>query len=283
MAAKLLTPRPFDFIASYFALAALILLLIVMLFPMIIVTINSFKTEEEYYANGPLSLPESLNTDAIEGTWERTDFSVKLKNSLIISLSVSLLAIGISLLNAFALGIGRVRGRSFFLIFFLLAITLPAESLAYPLYYTFKYIGIYNTRISVILVTAVFHSAFGTYLLSTVFRSFSRDIIEAALIDGCNRLQLLYRIVVPLNMPALSILFVFFFIWTWNDFFLPLIFLVSNSKQTVPVAVALARGERNLVITSQSSAALLGILPALLFFILFQRTMTRGITAGSVK
>jgi raffinose/stachyose/melibiose transport system permease protein len=135
----------------------------------------------------------------------------------------------------------------------------------------------------VILTTAVLNSAFGTYLLASVFTTFPRELTEAALIDGANKLQLLWRIVVPVSAPSLAVLFVFFFIWTWNEFFLPLIFLISNGNQTVPLAIALARGERGMVITTQSAAALLGVLPCIIFFFLFQRTLTRGVTAGAVK
>jgi raffinose/stachyose/melibiose transport system permease protein len=129
----------------------------------------------------------------------------------------------------------------------------------------------------------VLNSAFGTYLLASVFTTFPRELTEAALIDGANKLQLLWRIVVPVSAPSLAVLFVFFFIWTWNEFFLPLIFLISNSNQTVPLAIALARGERGMVITTQSAAALLGVLPCIIFFFLFQRTLARGVTAGAVK
>ena len=264
-------------------LIALILLLVVMLFPLVMVILNSFKTEPEYYANGPFALPQSFNLSTIIETWKNTDYTTKLINSTVISISVAVLATVLSLLNAFALGIGRVHGRTWLLIFFLLAITLPPESLAYPLYYFFKLVKLYDTQLSVILVSAAFNSAYGTYLLTSVFSAFNRELLEAALIDGCNKVQVLIRIVVPLSWPSLSVLFVFFFIWTWNDFFLPLILLISNSRQTVPVAIAMAQGEHNAVITTQSAAALLGILPCLLFFFLFQRTMTRGITAGSLK
>lgn len=276
-------PRITARVVDLIALVALIALLLLMLFPVFIVTINSFKTENEYYANGPLALPESLNMEVITGTWERTEYTVKLGNSIIISTSVAVLATVLSLFNAFALGIGRIRFRGALLVLFLLAITLPPESLAYPLYYLVKALGLYDTKLSLIIITAAFHSAYGTYLLASVLRSFNKEFIEAGIIDGCSKIQLLFRIVLPLNAPALSVLFVFFFIWTWNDFFLPLIFLVSSGNQTVPVALALARNERNLVITTQSAAALLGILPCILFFILFQRTMARGITAGSLK
>jgi len=97
------------------------------------------------------------------------------------------------------------------------------------------------------------------------------------------RTRLLFSIVVPLSIPVLSVLFVFFFIWTWNAFFLPLIFLISSAKYTVPLAVALTEGEYNTVITTQSAGALLGILPCILFFVIFQRTLTKGITLGSIK
>lgn len=266
------------------ALIGLILLFVVMLFPLLMVLTNSFKSEAEYAAGGPLTLPQSLNWESIRIMWNRMDFSIKLWNSFSISVLTALLAIIISLFNAFALGIGKVKGGAFFLVFFLLAITVPQDVLVYPLYYFFKLIGLYDTRFSVILTLAVLHSAFGTYLLTSVFSvTFPRELVEAALIDGCNKLQLLFRVVVPISMPSLSVLFVFFFIWTWNEFFLPLVFLVSNDNQTVPIAMALARGERGMAVTTQSAAALLGVVPCIIFFFLFQRTLTKGITAGSVK
>ena len=270
-------------IAKPLSLFMLIVLLLIIVFPIIMITTNSFKTETEYYAGGPFALPQGLNLDSITAMWNKMDYTVKLWNSFFISVVTSLIAIGLSLFNAFALGIGRVKGRVFFLVFFMMAFMLPQEVLAFPLYYFFKLFGLYDTRLAVILTFAVLHSAFGTYLLTSVFSAFTRELIEAAMIDGCNKVQLLFKVVVPLSMPSLSVLFVFFFIWTWNEFFLPLIFLVSNSNQTIPIAMALARGERGAVITTQSAAALLGIIPCIIFFILFQRTLTKGIMLGSTK
>jgi raffinose/stachyose/melibiose transport system permease protein len=254
-----------------------------MLFPFALITNNSFKTETEYYANGPYSLFKSLNLDTLKKVWNLMDYSIKLRNSIVISLSVALLAIGISLFTAFALGIGRVKGKSFFIVFFLMAFLLPQEVLVYPLYYLFKLVGLYNTRLSVIIIISVLYSSFGTYFLSSIFSAFNRELIEAAEIDGCNKLQLLFRIIVPLSMPSLSILFVFFFIWSWNEFFIPLIFLVSNDNQTITIAMAMAQGEYGSTVTSQSAAALIGVIPCIIFFVLFQRTLTKGITLGSIK
>lgn len=270
-------------ISNTLVVIALIVLLVLMIGPLLLVLLNSFKTEAEYMQNGPMSLPTTFTLENVIATWQKVDYTNKLLNSIYISLASALLALVLSLFNAFALGIGRIPGKTFFLIFFTIAITLPNEALIYPLYYMFKQIGLYDTQLSVILILAALNSAFGTYLLASVFSAFPRELTDAARIDGANKLQMLWRVVVPISMPALSVLFVFFFIWTWNEFFLPLIFLISNSKQTVPLAMAMARGERGVVITTQSAAALLGVIPCILFFFLFQRTLTRGITSGAIK
>lgn len=268
---------------KYLVLLALLILLILMLTPFALVTINAFKDPAEYASSGPLSLPRTLYTTGIVDFWKRVDFTSKLLNSAFISLSVAILGIGLSLLNAFALGIGRIKGRIILLILFLMANTLPQEALAYPLYYFAKFLNLYNTQFAVIIVFTVIQSAFGTYLLSSVFGTFPQEIIDAALIDGANKWQLLTRIIVPNNKPTLSVLFVFFFIWTWNEFFLPMVLLPSTAKQTVPLAIAVLQGQFFMDVTMSSASALLGLLPCLLFFVLFQRTLTKGVMVGSIK
>ncbi len=275
--------RSFKGWGKYVALIALGVTLLLMLFPFGIVTINAFKSPADYSGHGPMSLPTGIYLQGIIDFWNRVDFTGKLVNSAVISVAVAILGVGLSLLNAFALGIGRVRGRIWFLVLFMMANTLPQEALAYPLYYFSKFLGIYNSQISVIIVFTVIQSAFGTYLLSSVFSAFPREIIDAAMIDGCNKWQLLTKIITPISMPTLAVLLVFFFIWTWNEFFLPMILLVSNTRWTVPLAIAILQGQHNMDATTSSASALLGLLPCIIFFILFQRTLTQGITAGSVK
>ncbi len=268
---------------AYAVLAALAVLAVVMLLPFLIVGFNAFKTPAEYSAHGPLSLPKGFYLDGLTGFWERVDFGGKLLNSVLISGSVAVLAVILSVLNAYALGIGRIRGRLSIMVVFLLANTMPQEVLVYPLYFLSKKAGLYDTRLSVIIIFTAIQTAFGTYLLSSVLSTFPREILEAARMDGASRFRILWRLVVPISRPTLGVLFVFFFIWTWNEFFLPLIFLISNENQTVPVALGVLQGQRLMDATMTSSSALLGILPAVVFFLIFQRTLTRGITVGAVK
>jgi raffinose/stachyose/melibiose transport system permease protein len=270
-------------ITDWLALLALIVALLIMLTPFILIVMNSVKTETEYANYGPFTLPQGINLDAITNYWTRVDFTNKLINSAIISLSVAVGGVTLSLLNGYALGIGRIKGKAFVLIFFMLAITLPNEALAYPLYYFAKLFKLYDSQLSVILIFTVIQSAFGTYLISSILSAFPKELIESAVIDGCNKIQLLFRIIVPTILPSLYVLFTFFFIWTWNEFFLPLIFLVSNGNQTVPIAIAINQAQWQMNITVESASALLGMLPCVVFFIIFQRTLVRGVTLGSVK
>jgi len=252
-------------------------------FPFLLILINSFKSPEDYATGGPLALPTALYFDGITTFWERVNFPQKLWNSIWISGSVAFLAVLISLLNAFAIGIGRVRGRTWVIVAFLFANLLPQEALLYPLYFMFKELGLYNNPWSVVIIFTVIQSAFGTYLLSSVFGTFPKEILEASALDGASRWTTLWRVIVPISRPTLSVLVIFFFIWTWNEFLIPLTFLVSNENQTVPVAISVLQGDRLMDVTTTSASALLGVIPTLIFFLIFQRTLTRGITAGAVK
>lgn len=269
-----------------FRLAVLLVLVVLaaaVLVPFAIVTFNALKSPAEYANNGPLALPEGFYLQGIIDFWNRVAFGQKLLNSAVISGCVAVFAVLLSILNAYAIGIGRVKGRLWLLVVFLLANTLPQEALVYPLYYLSKQVGLYDTRIAVIVIFTAIQCAFGTYLLSSVLGNFPREILEAARIDGASRWQVLWRVVVPISRPTLSVLLIFFFIWTWNEFLLPLVFLVSNDTQTVSVALGVLQGQRLMDATMSSASALLGILPAVIFFLFFQRTLTRGMTVGAVK
>lgn len=267
----------------YPILLALVVLLGLVLAPLLVVALNAAKSPADYAANGPLALPESLHLSGIVDFWQRVDFTRKLWNSFVVSLVVAVLGVLLSLLNAYALGIGRIRGRIWFLVFFLVANLLPQEVLVYPLYYLAKSLHLYDSLLSVIIIFTVVQSSFGTYLLTSVYAEFPTELLDAAEVDGAGRWRVLWRVVFPISRPTLAVLFTFFFVWTWNEFFLPLVFLVSNETQTVPVALAVLQGDRQMDATTTSASALIGILPAVLFFLVFQRTLTRGITAGAVK
>ena len=100
---------------------------------------------------------------------------------------------------------------------------------------------------------------------------------------GQSRWTIFRKIVSPISKPTLSVMLVFFFIWTWNEYMIPMAFLIDNSTQTIPIAVSSLTGDRLMDVTTTAAASLISIVPTLIFYLIFQRTLSRGITAGAVK
>lgn len=269
--------------ARWFVLAAALVVAVVMMVPFVIMVLNAFKAPTDYSQNGPLSWPVEFYTEGLRNFWDRVNFPEKLVNSIWISGAVAIFGTLLSLLSAYALGVGRVKGRMWIVTLFLLANMLPQEVLVYPLFQMAQDVGLSNNQWSVIIIFTVIQAAFGTYLLSSVLGTFPKALLEAAALDGADKWRTLWGVVFPVVRPTLSVLLIFFFIWTWNEFFIPLVMLTTNATQTIPVALASLQGDRMMDAPTTNAGALVSMIPAIIFFLIFQRTLTRGITAGAVK
>jgi len=269
--------------AQWAVLIVVILGALLMVSPLLIMLVNAFKSPADYSQLGPLSLPRSFYWHGVVTFWTRTEFGIKLWNSIWISSLVALFGTALSLLSAYGLGIGRVKGRLWIVGVFLLANMLPQEVLIYPLFMMAQKVHLGDSGWSVVIIFTVIQSAFGTYLLASVLGTFPRALLEAAEIDGASRWAILWRVVFPIVRPTCSVLMIFFFIWTWNEFFIPLVLLTSSGSQTVPIALAAMQGDRLLDVPTLNAGALVSLIPTLIFFLIFQRTLTRGITVGAMK
>lgn len=267
----------------WIVLAIAVAFALLMLAPLLLLVLNAFKTGADYSAHGPLALPQHLSIEAFQQYLALVDYPRALVNSIVISGLVALLGTALALVTSYAIGIGRIRGRSWLLAVFLLATMLPQESLIYPLFYGAQATGLFNTIWSVVIVFTVLQAAFGTYLLSSVMSTIPQSLLEAAALDGAGRFRILWSVVFPVLRPTLSVLVVFFFVWTWNEFYIPLVLLSDQSAQTIPIALATLQGQNSINLTALNAGSLLSLLPTLVFFLVFQRTLSRGVTVGSVK
>jgi len=270
-------------IASWVALVVMLGVALTWLFPLYMAVINAVKTPLDFIQHGSLSLPQGIHFDAIVKFAEDVNFGEKVWNSIQISFFIALIGVVISFLNAYALGIGKVKGRMVILAIFMIAFTIPQEGLIYPLYQAATAVGLYDSIWSVIIVNAVLMSAFGTYMLSSVLSTFPEEILEAAKIDGAGSARMLFNIVLPIIRPTIMVLATLFFIWSWNDFLFPLVLLPSNDNQTVALALGVTTGQWTSDPTTKAAAALVGLLPSVIFFVIFQRTLMRGVAVGAVK
>jgi raffinose/stachyose/melibiose transport system permease protein len=269
--------------AQWIVLILVVIGALIMISPFVIMILNAFKSPADYSHNGPLSFPDSFYWQGVATFWQRTDFGYKLWNSIWISGLVAVAGTALSLLSAYAIGIGRVKGRVWLVGVFLLANMLPQEVLVYPLFTMAQKAHLGNSGWSIVIIFTVIQSAVGTSLLASVLGAFPPALLEAAEIDGASRWQTLWRVVFPIVRPTCSVLMIFFFIWTWNEFFIPLIMLTSSQTQTVPIALAAMQGDRLMDVPTLNAGTLVSLIPTLIFFLIFQRTLTRGITVGAVK
>ena len=265
------TRKPINLL-RWVILIACVLFAILILSPLFLMVLNAFKTSQDYTQNGPLSLPHELYFGGLVNFWKATDFPIKFWNSLWISVVSALLSVVLSLFNAYALGIGRVRGSSVIIALFMILTMLPGEGFIYPLFYMFNAVGMGNSQWTIVIICGIINMAFGTYLLSSVMSTFPKELLEAAQIDGAGRWRTLRDVVFPIMKSNCAVLFIFFFIWTWNEFYFTLIFLVSGDTQTIPLAIASLQGDRIMDVPTINAGSLI-----------FQRTLTKGITAGAVK
>lgn len=256
---------------------------LLILSPFLLVVLNAFKSPADYSTRGPLALPKKIDFGPLQSYLEIVDFPRALMNSIVISVVVAIVGVLISVLAAYAIGIGRIKMRTTVLAVLLLGTMIPQEALIYPLFYVAQATGTLNTIWSVTIIFIVLQGAFGTYLLSGVLGTFPREILEAAQVDGASRWRILWTVVVPVIRPTLAVLMVFFFIWTWNEFYIPVVLLNSQDSQTIPIALATLRGQHTVDMTVVNAGSFLSLLPTIIFFLIFQKNLSNGVTAGAVK
>lgn len=256
---------------------------LIMAAPFLLLVLNSFKTGADYSTNGPLAWPTTFTLDAFVSYMSRVDFPRALWNSILSSTVIAFAGTALALVASYAIGIGRIRASTTITALLLIATMVPHEALIYPLFYGSQATGLLNSIWSIVIVFIVLWAAYGTYILSSVMSTFPREVLEAASIDGAGHWRILWQVVFPIVRPTLTVLVVFIFIWSWNEFYIPLILLGDPSSQTVPIALSTLRGQHSIDITVVNAGSLLSLIPTLIFFLIFQRTISRGVTAGAVK
>jgi len=224
-------------------------------------------------------------------TWENyaylfreTAFSEWVKNTLIVSVVSTVLSLGCSIFAGYALARLRFPGSNFLGVGIFLVYLVPPSLLFLPLAQVIAKLGLYNTYWALILTYPTQLIPFASWLLMGYFRTIPREIEESAMADGCSRLQILVRIVLPLSVPGLLSAWIFCFTLCWNEFLYALIFMSSGSMKTIPVGVVsdLIKAD-TLFWGSLMAAAVLGSVPVALIYSFFVKYYVSGLTAGAVK
>ncbi|MGB5874214.1 MAG: carbohydrate ABC transporter permease [Bacteroidota bacterium] len=210
-------------------------------------------------------------------------FSTYTLNSLIVALSATVLTLLIGSLAGFAFSRFQFPGKGLFLLVFLLSQMLPGASVIIPLFQLLREVGLYDSLVGLTLIHTAILLPFVIWLLYGFFTGIPKEVEDAALIDGCSRLQALRRVILPLALPGLGATGLFAFLGSWNEFFFALILTVSDNTRTIPVGIGLFVGEYSDVWNQMSAAAILFSIPPLVLFLMMRRTFVKGLAAGALK
>ncbi|HEY7078029.1 MAG TPA: carbohydrate ABC transporter permease, partial [Solirubrobacteraceae bacterium] len=214
-----------------------------------------------------------------------SDFTFALRNSAIVALSTTILALVVGSFCAYALARLRIKGKILILGLVLSISTFPQIAIAAPLFKLWSDIGIFNTWIGLILPYLTFALPLAIYILVSFFREIPRDLEEAALVDGATYFQAFRKVVVPLAAPGLATAGILTFIAAWNEFLLAVTLTSSAAARTVPAEISFFTGatEHEVPYGSISAASVVISVPLILLVLLFQKRIVAGLTAGAVK
>ena len=204
-------------------------------------------------------------------------------SSLFIVAFVVPISLLFSTLAGYALGNLRMPGGRFLFLFLILGLTIPFEALIIPLYYEIQALGILNTQWAVILPLIGLYMPFSVVWMRAHFVGVPVELSEAARVDGATTLQEFWRIQMPLARPALSALAILLFLWTWNQFLLPVVLISDPLNRTVAGALTFFQGQYSSSIPLLNAGALIIIVPTILVFVIFQRQFIQALLQGAVK
>ncbi|MBI3747840.1 MAG: carbohydrate ABC transporter permease [Chloroflexi bacterium] len=206
-----------------------------------------------------------------------------LASSVQIVLEVVPISLAIAAMAGFAIGHLRVPGSRALMLLFIFGLALPFEGIITPLYYLERSIGVYNTRLAIVLPLIGLYMPFAVFWMRAHFVSVPREISEAARADGAGTWDLFWRIHVPLARPAVVSLGILLTVWTWNQFLLALVLVEDPTQRTMAGALGAFQGQWATDIPLLCAGSVLILLPTLIVFVIFSRQITSALLQGSVK
>ncbi|MEX0343539.1 MAG: carbohydrate ABC transporter permease [Rhizobiaceae bacterium] len=264
--------------------AVLITYMLIALFPVIVIIINSLKTRKAIFRS-PLSLPDSETFSLVgyETVINQGDFALYFQNSLIVTVASLTFVLLFGAMAAFALSEYRFRGNSLMALYLALGIMIPIRLGTVAILQIMVATGLVNTLTALILVYTAQGLPLAVFILSEFMQGISDDLKNAGRIDGLSEYRIFGRLVLPLIRPAMATVAVFTMIPIWNDLWFPLILAPAEETKTVTLGAQVFIGQFvtdwNAVLASLS----LAILPVLILYLIFSRQLIRGITSGAVK
>ncbi|MDJ0820251.1 MAG: carbohydrate ABC transporter permease [Paracoccaceae bacterium] len=262
----------------------LIVYVIITLFPVFVILINSFKTRRAIFRD-PLGLPneETFSLIGYETVLKQGDFFLYFQNSMIVTMASLTLILLFGAMAAFALAEYRFRGNTLMGLYLALGIMIPIRIGTVAILEMMVATGLVNTLMALILVYTAQGLPLAVFILSSFMQGVSDDLKNAGRIDGLSEYKIFFRLVLPLVRPAMATVAVFNMIPIWNDLWFPLILAPAEEVKTLTLGSQVFIGQFVTDWNAVLSALSMAILPVMILYVIFSRQLIRGITSGAVK
>lgn len=257
---------------------------VVWIFPVYWMINTSFKPPYEVTTSSPEFLPKTWTLRNYHAAIFQSNFFGDLRNSLIVVAGTLVLAIALGVFASAALSRFKFRGRKTILVFILCVQMLPGTALLIPMFLVFNALGLLGSYIGLILAYVASALPFSIWVMRGFFVAIPFELEEAAMIDGANTRQILFRVLFPLVTPGIISTSIFSFVSAWNDYLVAFTFMKSQNMYTLPVWLAsFSTPTTGTDYGGQMAASVLFSLPVVVFFLLIQRNLVSGMSAGAVK
>ena len=257
---------------------------IIVIYPMLWTALTSLKTNREFYQN-PWKLPTSLQLSNYARAWVQASFSRYFFNSIVVTVIPLIVTLVLAATTAYVLARFKFRGNGLITNLYLAGLMVPGILTIIPTFFLLNAFRLLDSLLGLIAVYVSRTLPFSLFVLIGFFKTLPKELEEAAMIDGCSYSATFWRIMFPLAKPGLITVTIFNFLWYWNEFAFALTYISSGHKKTLPVGMAtLMEVARYRTDWGALFAGLMLImLPTLCFYIIFQREIIKGLTAGALK
>jgi ABC-type glycerol-3-phosphate transport system permease component len=243
--------------------------------------LTSFKTNADFVTN-PFGLPTTWETANFAKAWETGHFLRLYANSLFITVTSVVGLVLTCSAAGYAFAHFGGRGAKLLFLYFLAGMMIPPQVILIPAFKVMSAIGLVNNPLSVIL-TYLAWVPFAIFFFRAYFAGVPKELIEAARIDGASELSIFFRIMLPLARPAIVTVGIIYFVWIFNDFMWPLVYLNDDSLRTVTLGMMNFEGKYTSEMTLKTAALTLATLPPMIIFILFRKQIQGGLVEGALK
>jgi multiple sugar transport system permease protein len=261
----------------------LILVCIYCLIPFAWMLSTSLKTEAEAFRIPPTWIPLEPTIDSYIGIWVRKNFGIYFLNSIVISLATAILSTFFGALAGYGFSRFFFKGRKFLIGFFLATQMLPGVLLVGPYFKILSRFGLYDTRTGLIIAFLTICLPFSTWMMKGFVDKVPQELDQSAMVDGCSRLGIFFKIVLPVVAPGMVATILFAFLLAWGDLLWALCLTSSENMITVTLGIARTVGEFRIIWPMLMAGSLVGGMPAILLYVFLQRLLVQGLTAGAVK